>query len=56
LKILGRVVLVKNKKNDELYALKIMSIAEIIRLKQAEHVKNEKQILQTLQHPFIVNL
>ena len=33
-----------------------MSVEEIIRLKQEDHVKNEKEILGTIKHPFIVNL
>eukprot|EP00923_Selenidium_pygospionis_P006047 GHVN01010421.1.p1 GENE.GHVN01010421.1~~GHVN01010421.1.p1 ORF type:complete len:320 (+),score=47.77 GHVN01010421.1:212-1171(+) len=37
-------------------ALKILKKALVIRLKQIEHVKNEKEILQRLNHPFIVNL
>lgn len=37
-------------------ALKIMKKSEIIRLKQVEHVKAEKQILTLVHHPFVVNL
>lgn len=36
--------------------MKILSKAEIVRLKQVEHVLNEKQILASVNHPFIVNL
>lgn len=52
----GRVVLVRHKQSKEYYALKIMSIAGVIRLKQAEHVKSERAILETITHPFIVNM
>lgn len=52
----GRVILAKEKKNGEFYALKIMSIADIIRLKQVEHVQNEKRILVKVENPFVVNL
>ncbi|KAI4466026.1 cyclic nucleotide-dependent protein kinase [Holotrichia oblita] len=36
--------------------MKILNLADIIRLKQVEHVKNEKNILMEIRHPFIVNL
>jgi protein kinase X len=52
----GRVIVVKHKKTKDYYALKIMSIAEVLRLKQTDHVKNEKEILLMVKHPFIINL
>ena len=55
----GRVRLVTYKKeNGELVylALKILKKSEIIRLKQVEHIKQEKNILSRICHPFIVNL
>lgn len=52
----GRVVLVRSKETKEYLALKVMAITEVIRLKQIEHVKNEKEILSTISHPFIVNM
>lgn len=52
----GRVVLVHHKINNKLYALKVMSVEEIVCLKQEDHVKNEKEILASIKHPFIVNL
>mmetsp|Transcript_2028 Transcript_2028/g.3813 ORF Transcript_2028/g.3813 Transcript_2028/m.3813 type:complete len:329 (-) Transcript_2028:48-1034(-) len=51
----GRVRLAKDK-DGNVYALKILSKAEIIRLKQVEHIKSEKNILSKIHHPFIVNL
>jgi len=33
-----------------------MSISDVIRLKQVEHVKNEKRILEEMRHPFVVKL
>ena len=35
-------------------ALKMLKKTEVIRLKQIEHVKSEKKILETIKHPFIV--
>lgn len=52
----GRVITVRHKQTKEYYALKIMSISEILRLKQTDHVKNEKEILTQTKHPFIINL
>jgi len=52
----GRVCLCRDKKTDNYYALKILAMADVIRLKQVEHVKNEKNILQEVNHPFIVNM
>lgn len=52
----GRVLLAKNKYDSKYHALKILAISEIIRLKQVEHVQNEKDILLSIEHPFIVHL
>lgn len=52
----GRVIVVRERHTKQFYALKIMSIAEVLRLKQTEHVKNEKEILMQINHPFIINL
>jgi hypothetical protein len=52
----GRVVLSRHKENKDYFALKMMRITEVIRLKQIEHVKNEKEILAQISHPFIVNM
>jgi len=52
----GRVRLCKHKPTGEYYAFKILKKKEILRLKQVEHVMNEKTILQNIDHPFIINL
>ncbi|XP_076349329.1 cAMP-dependent protein kinase catalytic subunit 3-like isoform X5 [Tachypleus tridentatus] len=36
--------------------MKILEIADVIRLKQVEHVKNEKSILKQVVHPFIIDM
>ena len=38
------------------FALKIMKKLEVVRLKQVEHIRNEKEILQAINHPFLVTL
>lgn len=52
----GRVMAVREKESGIYYALKILVIEDVIRLKQVEHVKNEKEILEQVNHPFVVNL
>jgi len=42
--------------NSKYFALKILSMHDVIRLKQVEHVKNEKNILTEVSHPFLVDL
>ncbi|KAF4662179.1 hypothetical protein FOL47_006380 [Perkinsus chesapeaki] len=51
-----RVVKIKNSADRTPFALKILKKSEVIRLKQIEHVRAERQILEKLSHPFIVNL
>ena len=38
------------------FALKIMKKTEVVRLKQVEHIRNEKEILTEINHPFLVTL
>ncbi|CAE7663497.1 PRKX [Symbiodinium pilosum] len=54
----SRVRVVKMKASQERtpMALKILRKGDVIRLKQVEHVKAEKQIMSMIEHPFIVNL
>lgn len=51
-----RVVKIKGSQDRSPFALKILKKSEVIRLKQVEHVKAEKEILMSIAHPFIVNL
>eukprot|EP00392_Amoebophrya_sp_AT5.2_P016470 g16732.t1 len=51
-----RVVRIKKSKLRMPFALKIMKKSEVINLRQVEHIRSERAILQTLQHPFIVNM
>lgn len=38
------------------YAIKFLRKQKVIELDQVEHIKNEKEILATIKHPYIVNL
>jgi len=52
----ARVCLCRDRTSREYFALKILAIHDVIRLKQVEHVKNEKNILKEINHPFLVDL
>jgi serine/threonine protein kinase len=52
----GRVYLVKHKLTHKYFALKVLRKMEVVRLKQVDHIKNEKRILLDTGHPFIVTL
>ncbi|KAJ9056525.1 cAMP-dependent protein kinase catalytic subunit [Entomophthora muscae] len=48
----GRVHLVRKKSGGCFYAMKVLKKSEIVRLKQVEHVHNEKHVLKKMQSPF----
>ncbi|XP_028319278.1 cAMP-dependent protein kinase catalytic subunit PRKX isoform X2 [Gouania willdenowi] len=52
----GRVFLVKDKRSRAFFALKQMRIPDVIRLKQEQHVHNEKEVLSEVNHPFLIRL
>ncbi|KAL4467544.1 hypothetical protein ABPG72_004612 [Tetrahymena utriculariae] len=54
----GRVrqVKLKGDTNKEIFALKMLKKTEIVRLNQVEHINSEKKILQSVKHPFIVQM
>jgi len=52
----GKVVLVKKKNTGQLYAMKVLKKAEIIRRNQVEHTMTERRILEKIKHPFIVRM
>lgn len=54
----GRVRQAKIKADPrgKVYALKMLKKTEIVKLNQVDHIKSEKNILQGIRHPFIVNL
>lgn len=51
----GRVRLARNKKTGDYYAMKILKKADIIKLKQVDHVISENTILADIEHPFLVS-
>lgn len=50
----GRVKLARENNTKQYYAIKILKKAEIIRLKQVDHLVAECTILGSLNHPFLV--
>ncbi|KAM3139155.1 hypothetical protein pb186bvf_008753 [Paramecium bursaria] len=50
----GRVRLAKKRETQEFVALKMLKKAEIVRLKQVDHIISENAILSNIQHPFLV--
>ncbi|KAF8914096.1 kinase-like domain-containing protein [Gymnopilus junonius] len=52
----GRVYLVREKKNNKLYAMKVLSKKEMIERKKVKRALTEQEILATANHPFIVTL
>ena len=52
----GRVKLCKLKKGGKFNALKIQKKAEIIRLKQVDHIMSEISILAEIDHPFLIKM
>ena len=52
----GRVKLVHHTKENKFYALKILKKAEIMKLKQVDHILSEISILNSIDHPFCVRM
>ena len=51
----GRVMLAKNKKSGEFFAMKRLKKADIIKLRQVDHVISENTILADIDHPYLVS-
>ena len=52
----GRVRFCTHRSTGSIWAVKMLKKAEVIRLQQVEHMISEKNILSSLDHPFIVRL
>lgn len=52
----GKVMLAKKKDTGQIFALKILKKKVLYQRDQVDHTKAERQILQGVKHPFIVNL
>jgi len=52
----GRVKFSKYKQDGKYYAVKFMKKHEIIKLKQVDHINNEKRLMAQIDYPFVVNM
>jgi len=52
----GKVYLVREKKSERLYAMKVLSKKEMLKRNKVKRVMAEQEILATSNHPFIVTL
>jgi len=52
----GRVKYAKYKPDGKHYAVKFMKKHEIIKLKQVDHINNEKRLMAQISYPFVVNM
>jgi serine/threonine protein kinase len=52
----GKVLLVKKKGDNELYAMKVLKKKFIRKNKQVQHTWNERKILESINNPFILKM
>mmetsp|Transcript_17787 Transcript_17787/g.21594 ORF Transcript_17787/g.21594 Transcript_17787/m.21594 type:complete len:501 (+) Transcript_17787:444-1946(+) len=52
----GKVIQVKKKDCDRVYAMKVLKKEQVVKRKQFEHTMAERRILEEIDHPFIVSL
>ncbi|KAJ2751176.1 cAMP-dependent protein kinase catalytic subunit [Coemansia pectinata] len=52
----GRVFLCQSRLTKRYFAMKVLRKSQVVKLKQVEHINNEKNILEVARHPFIVQL
>jgi serine/threonine protein kinase len=52
----GKVMQVRHKGDNRIYAMKILKKSAIVARNQVEHTRAERKILQSLKHPFLMTL
>lgn len=52
----AKVILVKEKKTSNIYAMKILKKKYIAEKKQEIHIKTEREVLSKMNHPFLVRM
>jgi len=52
----GRVHLVRSNHNGRSYAVKVLAKDRVVKMKQVEHTNSEREMLERVRHPFLVNL
>lgn len=52
----GKVMMVRHKADGNIYAMKMLRKENVIKRNQVEHTKTERHVLESISHPFIVQL
>ena len=52
----AKVILVKKRDSNELFALKVMKKKHIKKKKQTKNIISERNVLVQIEHPFVVKL
>ena len=52
----GKVLLVKKIDDGKIFAMKVLKKKLMVKKNQVEHIKTERQILEMMDHPFIIKL
>jgi serum/glucocorticoid-regulated kinase 2 len=52
----GRVLLGRKKESNQMVAIKVMRKDDVRKHKQVDRIKNERKLVQSLHHPFILSL
>jgi serine/threonine protein kinase len=48
----GKVIQVRHKEQDKIYAMKVLKKDHVVRRKQVEHTRTERRILEEVDHPY----
>jgi len=52
----GKVLLVREKATNTIFAIKVLSKDNVVKRNQVEHTKTERSVMGSISHPFIVRL
>lgn len=52
----GKVMMVRKKDTEKIYAMKTLRKAALVKRNQLMHTKTERNILQSIKHPFLTSL
>jgi serine/threonine protein kinase len=52
----AKVLLVRSKQDKQVYAMKVLKKKYILEKNQEKNIMNEKEILASISHPFLVRL
>jgi serine/threonine protein kinase len=52
----GKVLLVKKKSDQKIYAMKVLKKTHIRKQKQVKNTLTERKILESINHPFVVRM